>query len=219
MRKPRSMNNDLTGQRFTRWLVIDRAYTPSTKGSMWNCECDCGTLRVVSLSNLRGNLSKSCGCLHRERLGNRRRTHGMSQGKSPEYAVWQNIKTRCTNKKRREYKNYGGRGIVMSPRWITSFENFLADVGKRPSPKHTIDRIDNDRGYEPGNVRWATRTEQNQNKRNSRLVTHDGVTKTVAAWARDLGFTSDFLYYRLFNRGMSFENAISTPKQMGKRLT
>ena len=213
MRKPRSLNNDLTGQVFTRWTVLEKTEVPTAKGSMWLCRCQCGVEKIVSLSNLRGGLSKSCGCLHKEQLSVRRKTHGRSREDKYLYTIWMNIKARCYNSNNPRYKDYGGRGISMCREWLDSFEAFLTHVGERPTVEHTLDRTDNNGNYEPGNVRWATKSEQNRNKRGNVFYTHEGITKTVNEWATQYGISFGMLEYRLFTKGMSFEDAVSTPSQ------
>ena len=155
--------NDLTGSKFGRLTVIERAANGS-KGSRWRCVCDCGGERIVAASNLRTGSVKSCGCWRRER-SRKNRTHGESGSgttiKSKEYRAWNGARNRCNNPRDRNFKNYGGRGVKFL---YASFEAFLADLG-RSTPGTTLDRIDNDGNYEPGNCRWATIEEQNANKR------------------------------------------------------
>jgi len=153
---------DLTGQTFGRWTVLE------FKGqAKWLCRCSCGTEKVVGGSSLRRGNSTSCGCFQREDVSRRTRTHGHKAGGkyTPEYIAWANIIARCENPKHKAYPNYGGRGITICGRWRESFESFLADVGPRPSDDNSLDRIDNDGHYEPGNVRWATISEQAKNRR------------------------------------------------------
>lgn len=181
---------DLTGQRFGRWVVIGRGqdYITPTKRPRptWVCRCDCGTVREVIGSNLtsgRTHLSRSCGCLHSERVAKRSTTHGLSHAR--EYARWWNILKRCHDPKSPYYSDYGGRGITLHSRWH-DVRAFLADVaseiGERPSPSHSLDRIDNGRGYEPGNIRWATTSEQLCNRRNTLKLTIGSETKPLIQW-------------------------------------
>jgi hypothetical protein len=107
------------------------------------------------------------------------------------------MKLRCQHPSHHAFQNYGGRGISVCDRWNKSFEAFVEDVGERPTPEHTLDRIDNDGNYEPTNVRWATRQEQANNRRNNVRITHNGQTKTLAAWARDIGITPEGVAYRI----------------------
>lgn len=133
--------------------------------------------------------------------------HGM--GGTPTYLAWINMRVRCSNPKQEGYQYYGGRGIRVCERWQQSFENFLADMGIRPDGM-SIDRIDNDRNYEPGNCRWATRIEQENNKRSNRLITAFGKTQTVAQWTKEMGLENCVLIYGRLNAGWDAEKAIST---------
>jgi hypothetical protein len=136
-------------------------------------------------------------------------THGMTE--TPEFRAWAAIKSRCYNENVTGYPDWGGRGITMCDEWRDSFETFIAYVGKRPSPKHSIDRYpNNDGNYEPGNVRWATRVEQCNNRRSSRFIEFKGQTFTLTQWADKLGFKEGTLTMR-FKRGWTVEAAFTTP--------
>jgi hypothetical protein len=132
---------------------------------MWLCQCDCGNEITLSSNPLQRGNTKSCGCLKPESIGNAHRTHGMRN--TPEYDVWAGMRQRCTNPNHVGYANYGGRGITVCKRWDI-FENFIADMGQRPNSNYTIDRIDNNGNYEPGNCQWLKSGDQQKNKRNSR---------------------------------------------------
>lgn len=152
---------NLLGKRFGRWLVV--APTKSKTKTKWICQCDCGAKKPVRSSSLVNGDSVSCGCYADEL---KHKYIGTSiNWKSPEYYVWSAMIQRCHNPKTTGYHNYGGRGISVCPEWRGSFLKFFNSVGARPSNKHSIDRINNDGNYEPGNVRWATRREQNLNTR------------------------------------------------------
>lgn len=129
-------------------------------------------------------------------------------GVTPEYRLWVNMRYRCRNPKSRNYKYYGARGIGVCNRWQESFDDFLADVGRRPSPSHSLDRIDSNRGYEPGNVRWATDREQMNNRRDNRLLTWSGQTFSLAEWARQIGVLEVTLRARL-RKGWPIEQVLS----------
>jgi hypothetical protein len=195
---------DLAGQRFGRLTALHRA--PSKKQqAYWACRCDCGTVKVARTCALRSGKTQSCGCLQRELAAEQFSTHKMSA--TPEYGIWLNMRQRCTNPRRKEWPRYGGRGIECR---FTSFEQLLAEIGPRPSPRHSVDRINTNGHYEPGNVRWATREQQSRNKRTNRLITHGGQTQCLAAWAEELGLNSRVIYDRLA-LGWSVERALTTP--------
>lgn len=138
----------------------------------------------------------------------KREVHGMR--KSPEYIIWANARQRCTNPSNPGYADYGGRGIVMDEEFVLSFAAFYEHVGPRPSPKHMLDRIDNDSGYCHGNLRWVLRKDQNRNRRNTRKITFGGRTAGLSEWAEILGCNRESLKARL-DRGWSVEEAFLTP--------
>lgn len=158
--------NHHPGERYGKLTLIKKIGTHNKPN--WRCKCDCGNEKDVRISDLRSGRTSSCGCVYKESRGKATITHG--QAKSLTYKVWCAIIHRTTNKKAANWAIYGGRGIQMCDRWRNSFEAFLEDMGERPSRKYSIDRIDNDGNYEPGNCRWATRKEQRENQSVSRYA-------------------------------------------------
>jgi|SRR5882757_10026428 len=138
--------------------------------------------------------------------------HGLSR--DPVYKIWGNIKDRCTNPNNPYSRNYLGRGIKLYPEWQIDFLSFFNAIGSRPSPKHTVERIDNEKDYEPGNLRWATRKEQAHNMRKNVVLEFGGRSQVLAAWADELGFAPSTLWNRLFRRGMPVDIALTWPRNM-----
>lgn len=182
-----------SGQRFGRLVAIGPAARDEGRRARWSFRCDCGAFTTVDVHSVKRGNTRSCGCAARALVSASRTTHGMRR--SPEYRVWMGMKTRCTNPKSPSYARYGGAGITVCARW-QAFEAFLADMGPRPTGT-TIDRIDNARGYEPGNCRWATAEQQGSNKRSNHLVTYLGESLTIAQWSRRTGLTRDAIRQRL----------------------
>ena len=197
---------DLTGRVFGLLTVVRKAAPMCGGRSAWECRCACGQSKCVLTQSLQAGRSRSCGCIQR--------THGDSSrsgaGEAPEYSVWLGLRARCSNPKNKLFRYYGGRGISVCDRWSGphSYEIFLADVGRRPSSKHSLDRIDNNLGYEPSNVRWATRTQQMRNTRRSRIVAIDGVTRTLVEWAEVSGVSYGTIHRRLTTLGWSPKQAV-----------
>lgn len=200
---------DLTGKTFGRWTVIGYAGKSSLRMSLWNCRCECGMIGLVRSGHLKNGASKSCGCLISEVTTIRNTIHGGHNLR--EYASWQKLKYRCLNVDDNAYDRYGGRGITVCERWANSFENFFADMGPRPSDKHSIDRINNDGNYEPGNCRWATAREQNLNQRRNRRLTLKEETMTITEWAKRLGVSATAIRRRIDKKGWSVHKALTTP--------
>ncbi len=198
--------HDLTGKQFGLWTVVSRAGSVRPGGSTgieatWTVRCECGVEKVLRQSILRKGASRSCGRHFR------RWTHGMSH--LPEHLVWRKMLERCTSSKDASYPNYGGRGITVCDRW-RDFAMFIADMGPRPSPKHSIDRIDVNGNYEPGNCRWATKKQQARNTRRTRLITVGDRSMTMAEWSEVSGIPFHAVKCRI-QRGWSPYRAVTEP--------
>lgn len=195
---------DIVGKRFEHLVVIERL-----PGSVALCGCDCGRVTKVKVGALPNQ--KSCGKCWRERRG---RKHGMAY--SPEYNVWEHMIQRCTNSNDDSYHNYGSRGITVCDRWRESFMAFFSDMGARPGRGYTIERINNDGGYEPGNCRWIPKALQSKNRRANRPLTCAGVTMSMDAWAAKLEISVNTIRTRL-HRGWTMAQICSLPAQRGKK--
>ena len=156
---------------------------------------------------------KSCGCSTGALISAANRTHGRARdgATTKEYHAWRDAIDRCTRPGNPAFKRYGGRGIAICDRWRNDFTAFLADVGFAPSPDHSIDRINVDGNYEPGNVVWSTRKQQARNRRSNRRITHNGETLTLAEWSERAGIHRATLSSRLDLRGWPIEAALTTP--------
>lgn len=198
---------DLTGQRFGRLRALECVGFDKRHNRRWRCACDCGQGTVTITTKLRSGKKRSCGCLPRASVTQRNLTHGLRY--APEYRAWNQLRSRCSNPSNKHFKHYGGRGIRCCERW-SSFENFYADMGPKPSPQHSIDRVNNDGNYEPGNCRWATRLEQANNTSATRWIRHDGRAQSLPSWARDTGLMRKTIACRL-DRGWPPEPALTAP--------
>lgn len=201
---------NMTGLQFGRLNVVAFAGLHEDLSAKWLCVCSCGNSATVRGASLRSGRSKSCGCLKKEiasvTFKRVKTTHGKSG--SEIYEVWKGIIKRCKNKNKKDFNNYGGRGITVCDRWL-DFDNFYSDMGEKPEGM-SIDRINNDGNYEPQNCRWATRSEQSRNKRNNRWFTLNGKTMTLADWADSIGISHSSLSERL--EKYTEEEALTMPK-------
>ena len=182
---------DITGQKFTRLMVISKVSILQKSSNKlivhWLCICDCGNYVTVNSANLRRGFTKSCGCLKMEVNKQAPIKHGKRHTK--EYNIWAGIKQRCRNQNSLAYKYYGARGINICDRWFDSFENFYTDMGDCPSKLHSIERVDNNLGYYKENCVWATCEEQANNKRNTRILEYNGKKYGILKWARETGLS------------------------------
>jgi hypothetical protein len=180
----------------------------------WLCRCECGRETPVFTSALLSGNTRSCGCLSRDSNAERQITHGLSG--TPEYHAWYTAIQRCTNPEYENFEDYGGRGIQFHSAWLEDLPAFLAEVGPRPGPGYSLGRIDNEGHYEPGNLRWETSEQQNNNRRFNRIVTADG--KTLSQAAHEAGMTVGNLFRRL-KRGLTIEEALAKPVRKQKPRT
>lgn len=212
IKKP--LYKNLLHQTFGRLTAIGIA---GRKGHqiLWLWRCSCGTLTIANASNVTRGHTKSCGCWHRESTSLAHTTHGATVNRvvSKEYTVWVTMIQRCTNPKNQKYRRYGARGITVCERWRHSFENFLADMGKKPAPDYSIERKDNNAGYSPENCKWASAAEQNRNYSRNVRMTFQGKTMCLTDWAIHKNLTSTMLMCRL-RRGWSIERTLSTPRMV-----
>ena len=183
---------DLTGQTFTYLTVISRASNIGTHVT-WKCQCKCGTVVVVASNDLRRKRepTRSCGCWNRERST----SHGLTN--HPLFKHWSQMVQRCTNPNYPRFHDYGGRGITVCNQWFNDPAQFFADIGGKPTPDHSVDRIDNNGNYTPDNCKWSTREEQMNNKRNNVIYTAHGKTLTLSQWSRELNTPRGTLQERL----------------------
>ena len=202
---------DLVGQKFGKLSVISLSsnnhYNYVSRSAVWLCKCDCGNLTNVIGNSLREGVTRSCGCLNKEL----KTTHGMKN--TPEYQAWQGLKQRCGNSNDPSYNRYGGRGINVCERWLNSFENFYTDMGPKPSPDHSIDRYPNNNGnYEPGNCKWSTDTEQQNNRRDNIICIYEGKEHNATLLAREYNVSPKIFISRI-NSGWSVEDALKIPNR------
>jgi hypothetical protein len=207
--------HNLTGRRFTRLLVLSRAKNGPQGHSRWECICDCGARTEVASSCLVRGSTRSCGCLSRGLLrGAVARKYPKESGAaSPLYTVWRSLLSRCYREENPAYKDYGGRGIAVCDEWrdYGSFRLWALASGYRADLQ--IDRIDNNGNYEPGNCQWATRHENQRNKRDSYILTAFGETKPLVAWIEDPRCVVEYqtAWHRIKRGGWSADEALSTP--------
>lgn len=194
--------------------LIYLGYSPGTSDRQRGVfKCKCGNIFTTHLSEVKRGKAKSCGCVGRQKTRERSLKHGSAlSGKvTPEYKAWISMKIRCHKPGSANYKNYGAKGIFVCERWLKSFDNFLEDMGRRPSDKHSIDRINVYGNYEPSNCRWATMKEQGNNRSNNNLFTYKGETKSITLWAERYNMSTTLIKIRM-KQGLTFEQALLKPK-------
>lgn len=196
---------DLTGQKYGRWTILYFEGFYQNKISKWMCQCECGKKSIVLRNTLRNGTSKSCGCLQKETVIGIITIHGQASGKcTDEYTAWKNMKGRCAGYSAIGKRFYKDNNVIVCERWLNSFDIFFADMGKRPSKKHSLDRFPNKTGnYEPSNCRWATKKEQAGNTIRNRYLEYNGETLILNDWAKRLNTTYQAIQKR-FRKGESF---------------
>lgn len=211
---------DRTGQKIGRWTLLKPIKHPKKPLAVnaWLCRCSCGTVKKTLLASLIGGHSMSCGCLRNEMTSIKERTHGHTMGRkaSPEYVSWSSMRVRCSGNTAHNRKYYKNRGIKVCKRW-ERFENFLKDMGPRPSLAYSLDRINPRGDYKPSNCRWATDLEQANNATSCIYIKYKGETKTLSQWARQFGMSRCCLDQRIRLRGMSVHKALTTPRKNQNR--
>ena len=203
---------DLTRRRFGRLVVVSREMRALPSGKrmgVWLCRCDCGTEKTITTDNLVRGTTRSCGCLHKDVVTK----HGLSL--DPLYQTWNKIWHRVNNPHDKDYRWYGGRGIVMDPEWAENFSSFrswvLDNLGPKPSQTHSMDRLENDLGYLKGNLRWATPVVQQNNKRSNRLITWNGETLNLTQWCSRLGLNYNAVRMRIIVMKWPIDLAFTVP--------
>lgn len=200
---------DLTGIKFNRLTVIERVENDKHGKARWLCECDCGNFTTASSGDLKSGNTKSCGCFISDITKARNTKHGKSTTRI--YTEYQTMKARCYYPKHSYFHLYGGRGITVCDEWLNDFQTFYNwAMSHGYADNLTIDRINTDGNYTPENCRWVTNKQQQNNRRNNRLITYKGETKPVSQWAEEYGIYYNTLLYRVRN-GWSVEKALTTP--------
>jgi hypothetical protein len=199
----------MVGKKFSSLKVLEEAIiVGKDPQKRYHCQCDCGNKTIVVGAALRSGAIKSCAsCGHTK--------HGFSR--TVEFHIWTNIKYRCNNPKAQHYLNYGGRGIIICQRWQDSFDAFIEDMGNRPTPNHSVERIDNNGPYSPENCKWATRKEQANNTRTCVIIEFNGEKKTITQWSRVFGVANQTIGQRL-KRGWPVDIALTKRSQKTKSL-
>lgn len=210
---------DKSGQRFGRLTVLGPVKRKPTykKGVAWFCQCDCGNTTTVMAGNLQSGHSRSCGCLSVDTATRESTTHGMTDTRL--YQIWGSMIQRCEDSRCKAYANYGGRGILVCEEWRHDFKAFYDHVVMLPNYNnvgYSLDRINNDEGYKPGNIKWSTRIEQGRNKRGLRPITFNGVTMLMSEWDEHAGMP-EYMLGRRLRAGWSIERALTTPARITSR--
>jgi hypothetical protein len=206
---------NLEGKRFGALVVVSAH--PGVGGQLkWLCKCDCGTEKLIRADHLKAGKILSCGCQTGARISAAKAPLGAHHA-SPAYGCWIAMRARCHSPESTAYPQYGARGVTVCDRWRDDFKTFLADMGERPSMGHSLDRYPNRTGnYEPGNVRWATFTEQARNKDSNRTLTYNGESHSIVEWSEIVGVSATLIQARLDRLGWSVAKSLSEPAKSGR---
>lgn len=205
MKKQRALK-DYSGQKFNRLTAVKLVLKDDKwNDHIWLFSCDCGNSKNIRIKSVRSNHTKSCGCYKSELLAESNKTHGRTKENLLSYMSWKDMNQRCFNKKNKDYKNYGGRGIDVCERW-KNFDNFFVDLGERQQHQ-TLDRIDVNQGYNPFNCKWSTAEEQANNKRNNFFLNFEGKKYSITQLSKKVGVNRKTIKYRL-SIGLSLEKSI-----------
>ena len=217
-------NDEYIGKKFGKLTVIEIVHVDKNgkqhSGWQWKCKCDCGNETLARPSLVLRGKKLSCGCLKKEQeyhnLGEKRKTHGKSNTRL--YRIWRGMIDRCENEKTPSYKDYGSRGIKVCDEWAKSFSSFYEwAINSGYDESLTIERIDVNKGYSPDNCKWITLEEQAINKQNTIWVEYHGEKVQLSVICKKLKVDYGFIYYRIFNMGMSADEALDTPS--GETMT
>ena len=215
--KPKNFQ-DITGSQFACLKVLKFLGSDNRQKSIWLCKCGCGNEIIVPTGSLKSGNTTSCGCIRKQKISLLNKTHGQAgKDRTPEYRSWAHLVERCTNPNNKHYKHYGARGITVCERWH-KFENFYADMGKRPSSKHSIERKNNDEGYSKENCKWATHAEQNSNTSKNIIVNISGENMCL----KEACSRANLKYITIYNRikilkwpiGKALNTAIKTSSKL-----
>jgi hypothetical protein len=209
MNSRESRTNSEIGTRFGRWIILEGVgRVGKSQAYHYKVRCECGTEKIVKRASLITKRSQSCGCFHKDLISLKAKRQGMST--TVLYNTWWHMLDRCNNPSNAAYKNYGGRGIKVDHRW-NDFNKFVEDMSPHPGSEYSLDRIDNNGNYEPGNCRWSTRKEQNRNTRTNRILEYNNKKQCVKSWADELGLKPSTILKRL-ERGWSLSDTLSPVK-------
>lgn len=196
---------NLVGRKYNRLTVLSFVGRNKHKQRLYECRCDCGTTLTVVSGNLSEGCTHSCGCYRKEISSENQKKHGECR-RTKEYSTWRGMRQRCNDPKNIGFKNYGGRGIKVCDRW-NIYQNFIGDMGRAPSKKHSIDRIKNDMDYGPGNCKWATKLEQANNTRRNKMIEYNGEIKSLPDWCRSLNLNYRMVASRIYGYKWTIDRA------------